>query len=67
MIMSKATSKSTSATTEINRTAPDRDKLKDKRNVLPKSPKVQQILRDYWAAENDRRKPQSAGWNEPAQ
>ncbi len=54
--MSKATSKSNPAVTEINRGAANQDKVKDKRNVLPKSPKVQQILRDYWAAENDRRR-----------
>ncbi len=54
--MSKATSKSNPAATEINRGAANQDKVKDKRNVLPKSPKVQQILKDYWAAENDRRR-----------
>ena len=54
--MSKVTSKSSPAATEIIRGAANQDKLKDKRNVLPKSPKVQQILRDYWAAENDRRR-----------
>lgn len=54
--MSKATSKSSPAATEITRGAANQDREKDKRNVLPKSPKVQQILRDYWAEENDRRR-----------
>lgn len=56
MIMSNAIFNSPPATAEINRGAIDQDKPKDNRDVLPKSPKVQQILRDYWTSENDRRK-----------
>lgn len=54
--MSKATFNSNTVIAEFKRgdTAPDMSK--DNRNVLPKSPKVRQILNDYWADENDRRK-----------
>jgi hypothetical protein len=64
MIMSNAIFKSNTVIAEFNRGDTALDKSKDKRNVLPKSPKVRQILNDYWTDENDRRKAKPNAYND---
>jgi hypothetical protein len=55
--MSKVVSISTLASSYIDsNTLDQRVEWEDRRNLVPKSPKIQQILNDYWIPEKDRRK-----------
>ena len=55
--MSKLVSSSTPTSSDLSRSNPGQNiERENMRNLVPKSPKIQQILNDYWTDTRNRRK-----------